>query len=108
MARKKKKKERRNIERERAFLENGSRVLEKLIVSCNGRPTPIRSFSCEEIERATNNYDPRRIFHRDSLYEWYNGSFEGRMISIKKYLRHRRDNIFTDIAISAKMSTHNI
>ncbi|XP_075655811.1 serine/threonine-protein kinase ZRK1-like [Castanea sativa] len=104
MARKKK---RRNIERERAFLENGSRVLEKLIVSCNGRPTPIRSFSCEEIERATNNYDPRRIFHRDLLYEWYNGSFEGRMVSIKKYLKNFHEAVFTDIAISTKMSPHN-
>uniref|UniRef100_A0A7N2LZC9 Protein kinase domain-containing protein n=1 Tax=Quercus lobata TaxID=97700 RepID=A0A7N2LZC9_QUELO len=102
MARKK-----RNIERERAFLENGSMVLEKLIVSCNGRPTPIRSFSCEEIERATNNYDPCRIFHRDLLYEWYNGSFEGRMVSIKKYIKKFEEAVFTDIAISAKMSPHN-
>nr|XP_023908067.1 non-functional pseudokinase ZED1-like [Quercus suber]POF16232.1 non-functional pseudokinase zed1 [Quercus suber] len=97
----------REKEKERAFYENGSKLHEKLIASCNGRPIPIRSYSCEELQRATNNYDPSRIFHIDELYEWYNGSFEGRMISIKKYLRHRGDDIFTDIAVSAKMSTHN-
>ena len=97
----------RDKERERAFYENGSKLHEKLIASCNGRPIPIRSCSCEELERATNNYDASHIFHRDGKYEWYNGSFEGRMISIKKHLQHRRDDIFTDIAVSAKMSTHN-
>ncbi|KAM3755310.1 hypothetical protein ACB098_02G031200 [Castanea mollissima] len=103
MARKK-----RDKEREKAFYENGSKLHEKLIATCNGRPIPIRSYSCEELQRATNNYDPSRIFHRDGLYEWYNGSFEGRMISIKKYSRHDDDDyIFTDIAVSAKMSTHN-
>ena len=117
MARKKKKRgenllrmarKKRDRERERAFLENGSMLLEKLIASCNDRPIPIRSFSCEEPECATDSYDPCRIFHRDSLIEWYNGSFEGRMVSIKKYLRHHQpEEIFTDIAISAKMSTHN-
>ena len=74
----------RDKERERGFLDNGSKLLEKLIASCNGRPIPIRSYSCEELERATNNYDASHIFHRDGKYEWYNGSFEGRMISIKK------------------------
>ena len=69
-------------EKERAFLENGSMLLEILIVSCNGRPPPIRSFSIEELELATNN-DPCHMFHRERLYE--NGSFEGRMVYIKKY-----------------------
>ena len=42
------------------------------------------------------------------ICDWYNGSFEGRMISIKKYLPHNDDDyLFTDIAVSAKMSTHN-
>ena len=97
----------RDKERERAFYENGSKLHEKLIASCNGRPIPIRSYSCEELQGATNNFDRSRIFHTDGLYEWYNGSFEGRMISIKKHLQHHRDDIFTDIAVSAKMSTHN-
>ncbi|XP_023908066.1 serine/threonine-protein kinase ZRK1 [Quercus suber] len=102
----------RDKKRERAFYENGSKLHEKLIASCNGRPIPIRSYSCEELQRATNNYDPSRIFHIDSSYKWYNGSFEGRMITIKKfieeYFRHGHDeNLFTDIAVSAKMSTHN-
>ncbi|XP_050240327.1 serine/threonine-protein kinase ZRK1-like [Quercus robur] len=103
----KKRDKKRDKERERAFYENGSRLHEKLIASCNGRPIPIRSYSCEELQRATNNFDRSRIFHTDESYEWYNGSFEGRMISIKKYLKHRFDEIFTDIAVSAKMSTHN-
>jgi|UniRef100_A0A2N9J939 serine/threonine protein kinase len=98
-------------ERERAFLENGSRLLEELIVSCNGRPPPIRSFSIEELRRATNNYDPCRMLHDDGDFKWYSGSFEGRMVYIKKFTREfrqeARDVCFTDIAICSKMSAHN-
>ncbi|KAK4587020.1 hypothetical protein RGQ29_023949 [Quercus rubra] len=95
-------------ERERAFLESGSKLHEKLIASCNGRPIPIRSYSCEELLRATNNYDPSCFFHKGMICDWYNGSFEGRMISVKKYFRHNDDDyLFTDIAVSAKMSAHN-
>lgn len=95
-------------ERERAFLENGSRLLEELIVSCNGRPPPIRSFSIEELRRATNNYDPCRMFRRGGYYEWYSGSFEGRMVYIKEFTTEApRDFVFTDIAICSKMSAHN-
>jgi serine/threonine protein kinase len=95
-------------ERERAFLENGSRLLEELIVSCNGRPPPIRSFSIKELRRATNNYDPCRMFHDDGYFKWYSGSFEGRMVYIKKFSRQETgDAVFTDIAICSKMSAHN-
>ncbi|GMY11993.1 non-functional pseudokinase ZED1-like [Fagus crenata] len=95
-------------ERERAFLENGSRLLEELIVSCNGRPPPIRSFSIKELRRATNNYDPCRMFHEGGYFEWYSGSFEGRMVYIKKFSRQETgDIVFTDIAICSKMSAHN-
>ena len=104
----KKRDKKKEKERERAFLENGSKLHEKLIASCNGRPIPIRSYSCEELLRATNNYDPSCFFHKGMICDWYNGSFEGRMISIKKYLPHNDDDyLFTDIAVSAKMSTHN-
>ncbi|KAF3963374.1 hypothetical protein CMV_012231 [Castanea mollissima] len=98
----------REKERERAFYKNGSKLHEKLIATCNGRPIPIRSYSCEELQRATNNYDPSPNFHRDDYSEWYNGSFEGRMISIRKCKMYIHDDRhFNDIAVSAKMSTHN-
>ncbi|XP_075653465.1 serine/threonine-protein kinase ZRK1-like [Castanea sativa] len=98
----------REKERERAFYKNGSKLHEKLIATCNGRPIPIRSYSCEELQRATNNYDPSSNFHRDDYSEWYNGSYEGRMISIRKCKMYIHDDRhFNDIAVSAKMSTHN-
>lgn len=77
----------RQKERKRAFLENGSVLLEKLIAYCNGRPIPIRSFSTEELERATNNFDPCCVFYEEWLYKWYKGSFEGRIISVKSITR---------------------
>ena len=48
-------------EKERAFFENGSMVLEKLIAFCNGKSISIRSFSNEELKQATNNYDARLV-----------------------------------------------
>ncbi|XP_059439985.1 serine/threonine-protein kinase ZRK1-like [Corylus avellana] len=97
-------------EKERAFLENGSKVLEKLVASCNGRPIPIRTFSYEELSRATNNFDHRLVLDKHLWYILYKGSFEGRTISVKKYemleSTEELDFPFTDIAISAKMSPH--
>jgi serine/threonine protein kinase len=98
-------------EKERAFLENGSKLLEKLVASCNSRPIPIRTFSYEELSRATNNFDPRLVLYKHQWYILYKGySLEGRTISVKKYemleSTEELDFPFTDIAISAKISPH--
>jgi hypothetical protein len=52
-------------ERERAFLENGGKVLEVLVSACNGRPIPIRTFSYQELSRATNSFDPRLVVNNE-------------------------------------------
>ncbi|PON57298.1 hypothetical protein TorRG33x02_293970 [Trema orientale] len=43
-------------ERERSFIENGSKLLEELITSCKDkrRCYPIRNFSAEQVIEATN------------------------------------------------------
>ncbi|XP_041020196.1 serine/threonine-protein kinase ZRK1-like isoform X1 [Juglans microcarpa x Juglans regia] len=98
------------VEREKAFVENGSVLLEKLIASCNSRCIPIRSFSIEELLKATNNFDPHLLFREDGSYQWYNGSLEGRLISVKKYRKigyaKELDFPFTDLVICAKMCAH--
>lgn len=103
-------------EREKAFLENGSMLLEKLVSACNGRPTPIRIFSYQELVSATNNFDSELVLRVDAYYIWYKGSLEGRTISIKKgkTISIKKDEshslqidrIFTDVAISAQMRPH--
>ncbi|KAF5463208.1 hypothetical protein F2P56_019141 [Juglans regia] len=97
-------------EREKAFVENGSVLLEKLIASCNSRCIPIRNFSIEELLKATNNYDPHLLFHEVGSYQWYNGSLEGRLLSVKKYRKikyaNELDFPFTDLVICAKMCPH--
>jgi hypothetical protein len=70
-------------ERERAFLENGGKVLEVLVSACNGRPIPIRTFSYQELSQATNSFDPRLLVNNEKLYNWYKGSFDDRTIFIK-------------------------
>ncbi|KAG6645806.1 hypothetical protein CIPAW_08G148700 [Carya illinoinensis] len=96
--------------REKLFVENGSILLEKLIASCSSRSIPIRSFSIEELLKATNNYDPFLRFHENGSYQWYKGSLEGRLISVKKYRNilytEERDFPFTDMVICAKMCAH--
>jgi hypothetical protein len=63
-------------ERKRVFLENGSKVLDELVGVCNGRPIPIRTFSYQELSRATNGFDPRLLVNNETLYNWYKGSFD--------------------------------
>ncbi len=103
-------------ERERAFFENGSMLLEKLIAFCNGKSIPIRNFSNEELKQATNNYDDRLVIVEDELcWKWYKGSFEGRIVSIKKFEggvhitegRELSNYVINDAVISAKMSANN-
>ncbi|KAG7968889.1 hypothetical protein I3843_07G002900 [Carya illinoinensis] len=98
----------RQAERERLFLDNGSKVLEELVASCNGKPTPIRSFSHEELRLATGNFDDRRVLNQIKSYKWYKGSLDDRTISIKKYEKDsiEQEYVVTDIAISAKVSGH--
>jgi serine/threonine protein kinase len=93
--------------------------LEKVVASCNGRPIPIRTFSYQQLILATNSFDHRLILHADQGYEFYKGSFEGRILSIKSYKQvpmkdlavgsiaiSSKDLALTDIAISAKLSAH--
>ncbi|KAF5463094.1 hypothetical protein F2P56_019037 [Juglans regia] len=94
-------------ERERAFIENGSRVLEKLVSICNGKPIPIRNFSFAELSKATNNFDPQLFICQVRPYQWYKGYLEGRTISIKRGKSDRaKEEVFTDLAFSAKVSAH--
>jgi serine/threonine protein kinase len=99
---------RKKREKERAFLENGGLVLEKLVASCNGRPIPIRTFSYQELILATNNFDHRLVLCNHQVpYNFYKASFEGRNISVRRYYDKRKLQFaLTDIGISAKMSAH--
>ncbi|XP_023924813.1 serine/threonine-protein kinase ZRK1-like [Quercus suber] len=87
----------------RAFLENRSLLLEKLIATCNGKCIPIRNFSIEELMRANNNYD-----NCQSL-GWYKGSLEGRIFFIRVFPGHEVWTRFVihDLVISVRMSDHN-
>ncbi|KAF5444773.1 hypothetical protein F2P56_033878 [Juglans regia] len=94
--------------RKKAFLENGSMLLEKLVAACDGRPVPIRSFSYAELRSATHNCDPQIVLRAEDYCKWFKGSLEGRTISIKKYNGYLSslEYVFTDIVISAKMRAH--
>ena len=97
------KKDEKREKRERAFLENGSKLLEKLIVSCNGKSIPIRSFSAQELQQATNDYSKRYGMR------WYEGSLEGRMVLVKRFPENESfaEFIINDLVISAQMSAHS-
>ena len=72
------KKDEEREEREKAFAESGSKLLEKLIAFCNGKPIPIRSFSAQDLHQATNNYCEHQAWH------WYKGSLEGRVVLVMR------------------------
>uniref|UniRef100_A0A7N2MFK9 Protein kinase domain-containing protein n=1 Tax=Quercus lobata TaxID=97700 RepID=A0A7N2MFK9_QUELO len=68
-------------QRERAFYENGSLLLEKLIASCNAKPIPIPTFSAQQLCQATNNFSSEKLVMGFSF--WYKGSLEGRIVLVK-------------------------
>ncbi|XP_030929801.1 non-functional pseudokinase ZED1-like isoform X1 [Quercus lobata] len=73
-------------ERERLFYENGSKLLEKLIASCNAKPIPIRTFSAQQLRQATNNFSSEKLVMGFSI--WYKGSLEGQIVLIKGSFVH--------------------
>ncbi|BBN68393.1 Protein kinase superfamily protein [Prunus dulcis] len=93
-------------ERKRAFLKNGSMLLEDLIASCDGKSHPIRCYSAAEIIRAANNY-PCCIIDRSPFADLYRGILDDRTVIIKKYRDWvDTDRAIRDIIISMQMSTH--
>ncbi|KAJ6762721.1 WALL-ASSOCIATED RECEPTOR KINASE-LIKE 21 [Salix purpurea] len=57
------------VNKETAFIRNGSKLLEKLVEIWDGKCNSIRRFSATELEKATNNYDPRKLLTEDSGYK---------------------------------------
>ncbi|XP_015582652.2 non-functional pseudokinase ZED1 [Ricinus communis] len=95
-------------ESERISLMNGRMLLEKLIASCDGRCNPIRIFSADELSRATDDYDPRKIITQDSGYKLYNGLLHERTISVKKFKdkSEQYKYCYNDIMFATQMSKH--
>ena len=94
------------------MLRNGGLLLEKRISYFNGKySNPIRTFSAKDLQKSTDNYNPKRVSGFGPYYRWYKGCLEGRVIFVKKY------NVdygpFTDpervsngIAVAAQVSGH--
>ncbi|XP_065853944.1 serine/threonine-protein kinase ZRK1-like [Euphorbia lathyris] len=103
---------------ETPFMKNGRMLLEELIASCNGKCNHIRTFSSQELNRATNNYHHEQMIFRDSGYTVYKGFLEDRRpITIKRYssfwentdyreFRYLLESAMTDIVIGTQMSVH--
>ncbi|EOA25819.1 hypothetical protein CARUB_v10019188mg [Capsella rubella] len=98
--------------KKRWFLDNGSIFLRELIADCNGKSIPIRSFSPDQILKATNNFDSSCFVSQDVYYKWYRGQIEDRPYMIKRFAEdeitgHRVEEVYNDIVLSARMSNHS-
>ena len=109
---KKEKKERK--EREEWMLRNGGLLLEKRISYFDGKySNPMRCFSAEELQKATDNYHPNLFSRFGTSYRWYKGCLEGRVIFLKKYDDYSFKSTVVDpervcngIAVAAQVSGH--
>lgn len=98
--------------KENFHLENGGRVLEKLITCFDGKYNPFRMFTKEELDKATNNYHMDGILHKQFNYVLYRGTHDDRDISVKKFVATSSDQIIkewciNEIAVVSQMSKHN-
>uniref|UniRef100_A0A6N2LWD8 Protein kinase domain-containing protein n=1 Tax=Salix viminalis TaxID=40686 RepID=A0A6N2LWD8_SALVM len=96
------------VNKETAFIRNGSKLLEKLVDICDGKCNSIRRFSATELEKATNNYDPRKLLTDNFSYNLYKGFLQGRPVSVKKFRDgdERYEQCLNDIVYASKMSVH--
>ncbi|ESQ44301.1 hypothetical protein EUTSA_v10006391mg [Eutrema salsugineum] len=100
--------------RQQWFLDNGSTFLKELIAGCNGKTNPIRSFSSDQILKATNGFDPSRYVTSDLYYTWYTGNIEGRSYMITMFPEEKVKGdgdgigaVYNDIVISARVTSHS-
>ncbi|CAH8263577.1 unnamed protein product [Arabidopsis lyrata] len=99
--------------RKQWFLDNGSIFLKELIAGCNGQTNPIRSFSSDQILKATNHFDPSLYVTEDLYYTCFKGTIEDRSYIIKRFpeekVRGDGDGVravYNDIVISARVTNH--
>lgn len=94
------------------FIKNGSTFLKELIADCNGTSNPICIFSCDQILRATNNFDPSGSISSHRFFVWHKGIIQDRCYLIKRYkeeyiLGEYESMVYNDIVISTRISNHN-
>ncbi|KAJ6359761.1 hypothetical protein OIU77_003882 [Salix suchowensis] len=94
------------VNKETAFIRNGSKLLEKLVDICDGKCNSIRRFSATELKNATNNYDPRKLLTKNAYCKLYKGFLQARLVYVKKFKGGDKEyeRCFIDIAYSSKMS----
>ena len=98
----------RKAKEETPFMRNGRMLLEGLIAFGNGKSNPIHIFSAKELRRATSNYDQCQHLLLASDFDFYKGSLEDYLISVKKY-RHEisgLNDIIKDIVLGSQMRVH--
>lgn len=96
--------------KERFFLKNGAAVLKNVISLHNGDCNPIRSYSAQQLHKATDDF--RWLISKGWNYNMYKGVHEDREISVKRFTPYRVDDevverIAKEVAIASRMSSHN-
>ncbi|WCJ29395.1 Wall-associated kinase family protein [Euphorbia peplus] len=99
---------------------NGRMLLEKLIAFTNGRGNSIgRSFSLNDLNIATQNYDSNQVIFSEGLYILYTGFLHNRKVIVKKYkdetylkdsaikYQSNLEDCISDIVFSSQTKTHN-
>ncbi|KAF4387663.1 hypothetical protein G4B88_003990 [Cannabis sativa] len=81
------------------FLRNGGAVLEQTIRLFNGKSNPLRSYSSQQFNNATNNFHDTTFIHLHGNYGLYKG-FSHRIGDVKL------EEIATEVAVASQMSNH--
>ncbi|EEF49853.1 serine-threonine protein kinase, plant-type, putative [Ricinus communis] len=95
-------------ENEKALMRNGGILLEKSIAFNNGRGNPIRCFSVEELQTATNSYSQNNVIYEGGWHTHYKGFLRERPVIVKRYRTniHERVCPINDIVFASEMSRH--
>ncbi|XP_062088758.1 non-functional pseudokinase ZED1-like [Humulus lupulus] len=62
------------------FMKNGAAVLEHTILLFSGKTNPLRSYSSQQLNRATRNFDSSRLIHQSGNNKLYKGQLMEKIV----------------------------
>ncbi|KAF8041385.1 hypothetical protein BT93_A0096 [Corymbia citriodora subsp. variegata] len=98
--------------REQYFKQNGGLLLQQQLQECDRTTKAVKLFSAEELEKATDNYDERRIVGQGGYGTVYKGMLPNNMVVAIKKSKHvdqsQIEQFINEVIVLSQINNRNV